>query len=143
MPAYQAVLLKEGNFDQGATAGTIDTTSGIGCVQRAMGGANQPLAGGIKKTVRLKVHFHGNVAAAIQISVHFSPEADGKRPATLPLVQHVKGHRQATFLQVSRMTQRDQPARQAFSSIQRCRLWAESAIYKGLSAAKALASWAP
>jgi hypothetical protein len=98
MPANQAVLFQEGNFDQGATAGAIHATSGIGCVQRAMGGANQPLAGGIKKTVCLKVHFHGYVAAAVQISVYLSFEADGKRPATVPLVQDVKGHRQATFL---------------------------------------------
>jgi hypothetical protein len=103
MPAYQAVLLKEGNFDQGATAGAIYATSGIGCVQRAMGGANQPLAGGIKKTVRLKVHFHSHMAAAVQVSVHFSFEANSKCPTTLPLVQHIKGHRQATFLQVGRI----------------------------------------
>jgi len=103
MPAYQAVLLKEGNFDQGATAGALHTTSGIGRVQRAMGGANQPLASGIKKTVRLKVHFHRYMAAAIKVGVHFSLEANGKSPATLPLVQHVKRHRQAAVLQVRRI----------------------------------------
>ena len=107
MPAYQAVLLGEGNFEQGTTAGAIHTTSGIGCVQRAMGGANQPLARGIEKAVYLKVHFHSHVATAVQVSVHFSLEADGKSPATLPLVEHVKGHRQAAFLQVGRITERD------------------------------------
>ena len=103
MPAHQAVLLGKGNFDQGAATGPIHTATGAWRIQSTMGGANQPLAGGVKKSVGLEIHFHSNMAAAVQVSVYFAPKADGECPATLALVQHVKGHRQTTVLQVRRM----------------------------------------
>ena len=67
-----------------------------------MGGAQQPAAIGVKKTVRLVIHLHGDMGAAVQVGVHLALVANGKGPAGLTGKHHVKRHRQATIRQIGR-----------------------------------------
>jgi len=64
-----------------------------------MGGAQQPASGVIEKAVRLVVHLHGHMGAAIQIGMHLSLEADGECAAGMTRVDHVERHGIPPFLQ--------------------------------------------
>ena len=51
MPVDHAILLRQGYADQAAVAGSAGAGSGVGPIERAVRGTDQPLARGVKKTV--------------------------------------------------------------------------------------------
>jgi hypothetical protein len=72
-----------------------------------MGGAQQPAPGIVKKAVRLVIHFHGHMGAAIQVGMHPPLEADGECTAGMPCIDHIEGYGAPTLLQVPAAAQND------------------------------------
>ena len=77
------------------------TGTRIGAIQGAVGRADEELSCGIKKTIRLEIHFHRNVATPIEIGMHRALEADGKCSAGLSAVNDIKRNRQAPVCQIA------------------------------------------
>jgi len=107
MPVDYAVLLTEVDFDQAASTGPGHTAPCVRLVQGPVGGTNQPAPGGIKKTVGLKIHFHGNMGAAVQVGVDLAVKPNRKSPAAEPLVIDIKRNGQAGVDQITRLAQSD------------------------------------
>jgi hypothetical protein len=53
----------------------------------------------IEKSVGLKIHFHGYMAAPVQVSMRHPFETDGKGPASLAAINHIKRNSQAPIAQ--------------------------------------------
>ena len=111
MPVHHTIVLGKVNLDQTASAGPSDTLTGLGLVAGTMGGTHQPPTGAVKKTVRLIIHFHGHMGAAVQIGMTLPLVANCKSAAGQTQVLDIKSHRQPTVSQVSRIANRDQLAR--------------------------------
>ena len=77
-----------------------NTSARAGIVNRAVGGAQEPVPGNVPKAVGLVVHFHGHVGTPVEVGIDLALVADRKPSASLPGVIHIKGHGQATVLQV-------------------------------------------
>ncbi len=100
MPVDNAIGLGDVNLYQ--TTATRPDLAGAGQrgVGGAVGGAHQPLAGGVEKTVGLVVHFHRHMGASVQVGDRYALKAHGKGAAGLASVHHVKRHRDTTVNQV-------------------------------------------
>lgn len=57
-----------------------------------MGGAQQPLTGGVKHLIGLPVEFHRHMGAAVQVGVRLAVKSHSKSPAALPGVLHIERH---------------------------------------------------
>jgi hypothetical protein len=100
MPVDNAVMFSQVNLHQSPAARTSTAGAGIGLVSGAMGGAQQPLAGIVKKAVGLVVQLHGNVRTTVQVRVNPTLVTDCKRTAGLPAKFHIKGYGVATVTQI-------------------------------------------
>ena len=94
MPVHHAVKFRDLNFYKSAMAGTASALTGLRLVHRAMGRANQKLTGMVKKPVGLEIHFHGHMAAAVEVGVHLAFKTDRKRTTCKAHVEHIKRHGQ-------------------------------------------------
>ena len=118
MPVDDAVKLAEFDGDQAAAAWPAHAFAREGAIHRTMSGADDELAAVVKKTIGLEIEFHGDVAAAIEVSPRLALETDGECSACLPRIDHVKGHAQALFLQIAAVAQRDERFRHIESAIE-------------------------
>jgi hypothetical protein len=91
------ISLREVNFDQATSAWPAGTRAGVGGVLGTVGSTQQPAATGIKKLVRLKVHLHRHMGAAVEVCMWLTLKANGKRAAGLASKHHIKRHSAATF----------------------------------------------
>jgi hypothetical protein len=66
-----------------------------------MRGTNQKLPSGVKKAVGLEIHFHGHMAATVQISMNHPFKTDGKCPASLTTINDIEWNSYAPIAQVS------------------------------------------
>jgi hypothetical protein len=62
-----------------------------------MRSAQQPTSVGVKKTVWLVVHFHGDMAAAVEVGMDLPLKAHRKGTAGLTRVHHIERNGHATF----------------------------------------------
>ena len=92
MPANQAVRFRQRDFDQAAAARPAAALSGIGCVGRAVAGAEQPLAAVVENAVGLPVKRHRHVRAPVEVGVCHSPVSNGEGAAGLAGVIDVKSN---------------------------------------------------
>lgn len=98
MPVHHTVHLGKGDLHQPAATRPASARAGIGPVGGAMGGAYQPLAGDIEKTVGLVIHLYRHVRATVQVGVRLVFEPDRKGTAGLPPIDHIKGDGEVAFL---------------------------------------------
>src|SRR6185312_4856787 len=147
MPVHHAILFDDLNLDQPAAARPAAARARVRPVHRAMGRADQPLAGIVKKTVRLEVQLHRHVGAAVQVRVRAALEADREGAAGLAAKDHVERDRLTALLQIGRMTQGNELAHAAPAQPWRrshsCRSCTEWATWRGPNAWKSSGSCAP
>jgi hypothetical protein len=65
-----------------------------------MRGTNEELTRCVKKAVGLEIHFHGHMAATVQVGMNHSLKTDGKCPARLAAVNDIERNCQAPIAQV-------------------------------------------
>jgi hypothetical protein len=65
-----------------------------------MRGTNEKLSRCVKKAVRLEIHFHGHMAATVQVSMNHPLKTDGKCPAGLAAINDIESNCQASVAQV-------------------------------------------
>jgi hypothetical protein len=53
----------------------------------------------------LEIHFHGDVAAAIEVGMYLTLKPDGKCAAGLTRINHIERHSHAAFVQFSAVAQ--------------------------------------
>ena len=104
MPVHHAVLFGDLNLDQACAARSTAAGTGVRSIHRAMGSADQPLAGIVKKAVGLEIEFHRHVVATIQVRVDLALETDGKGAAGLATMDHVERDGLAALLKVGCIT---------------------------------------
>ena len=103
MPVHHTVVLGYVNLDEPPSARPADAGPRPGLVHGAVGRANQPLPGTVKKAIQLEIHFHCNMGAPIQVGMHLTLKSNGKGMTTLPLIDHVKRNSFATVFQIRRL----------------------------------------
>src|SRR5450830_1761658 len=157
MPVHHAIRFRELDADQATSAGAASALTGVGRVDRTMGGTEQPPPRIVKETIGPVVHLHGHMGAAIQVSMGTTLIAYGKGAAGLPGIDHIEGHSVPTLDQIVAVTQRNhrfhhlspaaqalaRPSVQALLSSHWCRSATECATWRGRKASKASGSWAP
>ena len=89
MPANHTALLRQGDWDQSAMTRAACASTRLWSIQGTVSRANQELSGGVKKTIRLKIHFHCNMTATVEIGMHRTLEAYGKCTASLPAINDI------------------------------------------------------
>ena len=101
MPVNHTALLRQGDWDQTAIARAARAGARIRAVQSTMCGTNEELSSCIEKPVGLEIHFHGHMAATVQISMNHPFKTDGKCPASLTAINDIEWNSYAPIAQVS------------------------------------------
>ena len=102
MPVDRAVMLAGINLDETTAARPAAAGARLRLVNGAMRSAHQPLPGVVKELVRLIVHFHRDMGAAVQVGVGLIPKAYGKGTTSPALVNHLKGDRRGAVDELGR-----------------------------------------
>ena len=105
LPPHTIITLGQGNFHQPAATWPARTPARIWSVVRPVGGTQQPVASDVKHLIGLPVEFHRHMGAAVQVCMRLPQIADGKRPARLPGIRHVKRHSKPLLRQFVRATE--------------------------------------
>jgi hypothetical protein len=101
MPVHEIVKLRDRYLDQATPTRTHATLTCLRVVHGAVRCAHEPMTSHIKKPIGLVIHFHGHMAAAVQIRVDLPLVANGKRCTRLVQIGHIKGDGVGTVQQVS------------------------------------------
>ncbi len=90
MPVHHTIAFVQGDSDEATTAWAGTALPGLRLVQGAVGGADQPVACAVEKSIRLVVHLHRHMAASIQVGVCHALVTNRESAASLTLVPDVE-----------------------------------------------------
>lgn len=105
MPVHDAIQLGGLNLDQATPTGATAAGTGLRLIDGAMRGTHQPVTRAVKKAVGLVIHLHRHMGTTVQIGVRRALIANGKSPAGLTAINHIKGNGFSAIDQIGRIAQ--------------------------------------
>lgn len=149
MPAHDTIKLGCVNLDQTSATGATAAGAGLRLIKGAVRGAHQPVTGTVKKTVRLVIHLHRHMGAAVQVSMHLALVTNGKGTTRLAAIEHVKWNSVSAIDQIGRIAQGNYLCHgaagtgQALTKSHWCSSPTECATYSGCRTVNASGACAP